>query len=605
MAEIIINISACYEDFGWVGSYVSTSNPTEWVKKISDVRTSMGDNNLHTEEAYSVQVNECGTFYNKIIPNKADSRGGFIQGTVVVPVGHRVEDARQVLEVLNKTLSTLPSEREGLKDFFSKSETQIQKVKQLMSTLPATVKLVADYTFANACASEGAQSSKVAYHFYKDERELTEWFQLPHQDEHESFKTIFYIDSSVQPGTSTVKMERLRPQQVYTVKNGSKIYYIKEDTSFDVPLECHMDMEPKTYKVTADGKNSPNGVYTTEKNVIYLDEGKVNFHRTITLSVLFPVSETAEDEIPMPALTLINGNVKTSLVLNLKSEEGKYPRVYETSFDFELKNKDNYKFSLGNGSQLEIGQYRIKSEDHWELPLSFKTRKMKIVLCVEGKEVEPNDIKCPIVELKDQTGQNLKPIYGQRKNEYNCGSGKKYTVLLKSEGKPYILASENLEFDINQSSPIVRVEMKFKSKYVVALLTNDPTQQDAVLCAQTNSLNPDGKHYLGYSVRKLVGGIKIQGNYEEEVYQIDVAPSKFKKLFVLMSAVSGLLLVVTLALSVMLIKPEIGKSKPESIEVSTPTKPQKQEIKKDTTKTDTLTVASHVTENVTDTAKKL
>ncbi|MCR5360388.1 MAG: hypothetical protein K6E73_00060 [Bacteroidales bacterium] len=557
MAEIIINISACYEDVGWEGSYVCTSTPSEWIKKISDVRNPMSDNNLHAKEAYSVSVNECGTFYNKIVPNKADSRGGFIQVSVIVPKGYRVLHADQVIQVLSQALSALPKENSSLEAFFEKNAEQLNTVKNAIAHLSATVDLIDDYTFAIG-SQEMVASSKAAYHVYSDEKELVEWFQYPHQDDHDAYKTIYFISPSIEPGTSAVALSGKKPQKVFTIDNQGELFYLKEGTSFDLPLRSHMDMEPKVYKITADGKNDPNGAYEFSNDKIYMYEGKVNFHRQVILQVLFPVSETKDDNLTVPSLTLmLDKKPIQQLTLVRRSALDKYPQVYETTFDYELNKEGRYSFEIekSNASYLTFNPQDLKVVDsgNWEIPLSFKKREMKIKLIYNKKALDIQDVTTPQIEVKDiNTGNVLKNVQRDSfQTTFICNSETKYSVSLKCQGTPYLMSNEVVEFSIDQETPFVILELRNKPKTLYIRLDPNSQDDDITLITTTRLLNADDKKYFGYDFVR-VEDRKLHGDVYDEAYKIKVAPAKFKSLYILMTSVSVILLLSTIVLGFLL-----------------------------------------------------
>lgn len=552
MAEIIINISACYEDVGWEGSYVSTATQSDWIKKISDVRNPMSDNNLHAEEAFSLSVNECGTFYSKIVPNKADSRGGFIQVTVIVPVGYRVQYPDQVIFTLNQVLAVMPKEVADQEAFFEKSPEQINAVKDNIAHLPAKVELVKDYVFA-VSSPEVTPSSKAAYHVYNNEEELIAWFKYPHQDEHEAYKTVYFIAPTVEPGSSAIALSRSNPQIVYRVDNGGEIYYLKEGTSFDLPLRTHMDMEPKVYNIKADGKNDPNGVYVLENGTIYMYEGKVNFHREVILLVQCPVSETKVDNLPNPSLTLIlNGN-KRQLELVQRTAEGAFPRLFEAKFDYELKNDGLYNFGLDKNSYFTFEPQDLKVIDSgkWQLSLRFKKRDMRVEMVYNDKIVETNSTSAPQIEITDaETGAKLKYVEENTKQTiFNCLANKQYSIALKCQGTPYKMAQQVVGFNIEQDEPIVRVQLKNQPKALYIRLKQEENDE-VTFITTTNSLDADAKTYCGYKITKK-NNRKLHGEEYNEAYRLDVVPAKFKTLFIVMSILAGVFLAASIALVVL------------------------------------------------------
>lgn len=552
MAEIIINISACYEDVGWEGSYVSTAIQSDWIKKISDVRNPMSDNNLHAEEAFSLSVNECGTFYSKIVPNKADSRGGFIQVTVIVPVGYRVQNPDKVISTLNQVLAAMPKEVSDQDAFFEKNPEQINSVKDNIAHLPANVQLVEDYKFA-VPSVEVTPSSKAAFHIYNNEEELTAWFKYPHQDEHEAYKTVYFIAPNVETGSSAIALSRTKPQIVYQVNNGGKTYYLKEGTCFDLPLETHMDMEPKVYNIKADGKNDPKGVYELENETIYMYEGRVDFHREVILQVLCPVSETKVDNLPDPSLTLILNEKTTPIELVQRTAVGEFPRLFEGKFDYELKKDKLYNFELDKNSYFtfEPQDRKVIDSGKWQLSLRFKKRDMRVEMVYNDKTVETNSTSAPQVEITDaETGSKLKYVEKNTKQTiFTCLANKQYSVNLKCQGTPYKMAQQEVSFNIDQDDPIVRVQLKNQPKALYIRLKQEE-DDEVTLITTTNSLDADAKTYCGYKITKK-NNRKLHGEEYNEAYKIDVVPAKFKTLFIVMSILTGVFLAATIALGVL------------------------------------------------------
>lgn len=587
MAEIIINLSACYEDVGWEGSYVSTGIASDWIKKISDVRNPMSDNNLHAEEAYSISVNECGTFYNKIVPNKADSRGGFIQVSVIVPAGYRALHADQVLFTISQVFAALPKELSDQEAFFEKNQEQLIAFKDKIAHLPSGVALEKDYVFADA-SSEISQSAKAAYHFINDEKELEEWFQYPHQDEHEGYKTVYFISKEVEPGTSAVALASTKPQIVYTINNQGEIFYIKEGTSFDLPLRSHMDMEPKVYTVKADGQNDKNGVYVVENSTIYVYEGKVGFHRQVILQVQCPVSEKKADHITRPTLTLCVNNKAIKTLEPTLANEGSYPQVFTYSFDYELENEGRYTFELEKNSSLKFDNSNLNINNitgQWNASFEFKTRLMRIYLRYKDKNISTNDIKCPKIEVKDCFTNNQLKVHESSSDywEYKCEAGKNYTVNLNCKGTPYQPIKEVPEFSISQEEPVVNIDLKNKPKPIYVRLV-DKDADEVTLLTTTTDLDAEAKKYYGYSVEKKLDR-KLHNETYDEAYRLKIVPAKYKSLFIIASIFAILFITSTIALGIILLR---NNNQTESVQEVTSTQTKFQEDKQSYSTTDSV-----------------
>jgi len=290
MNDIRFNVSGSFEDLGWKSSYASNFDirKDEWVKRFGDVRSEwqlMGETG--DEHLYRIMDSPMGVYYNLVRKNPVCSRGGVIQLSLFVPAGKRVTsdsilNVKLVLEVMahffdgdnKKIISFFESNDEVKQEFIKSIQKQVDNLKtenepQIYGRLPFD-----------------KQSPKLAYWICSDDTVIRDIFSNPHQNALATYLSVWLMPSNVKMDNA-VLIDKI--QRLYTVQNNKDEYLLLEGNSFDLPLTSQPNMNPKTWKIVADGKSTD--VYMVSGGRIAVDECKIEFTRPFSVRFNIPFDD--------------------------------------------------------------------------------------------------------------------------------------------------------------------------------------------------------------------------------------------------------------------------------------------------------------------------
>ena len=288
MNKAKFNISGSYEDEGWKSlvDVAENSNDNKWKSNFGDVRSDMGF--LNTKDAYRILDTELGVYYNKVFANTADSRGGFLQVSCFVPIGYRPVDICQLHTAINNVYKHIVTDNELIKGICKKEHEAIASITATINNELKSIKLEEDYKLCGRKPFT-TTSSKTVYRKsaadVEDYESVIKFFEYPHQEVNIDYYSVYLIAEDAIPDPKAIAITTPF-QKVYAIVNQQDVYHIVEGSSFDVPLKSYPEMEPKTYKVTADGNNTK--VYKFNGTHVEFDEKNVDFTRSVSVVISYP-----------------------------------------------------------------------------------------------------------------------------------------------------------------------------------------------------------------------------------------------------------------------------------------------------------------------------
>ena len=170
-----------------------------WLKTISDPRDAR---EFQTAHLYAIWKGPLGNYYAVIVPNRYDTRNGYIMLTLFV--GKQVpRNGKVIIDALAHLEQMLINE--GITD------------RQAVAAYLETIK--GEFDMDLTIPSDVVKSRIKAFRTYADERELAELFMYPNQAEYESFNRVLIV-----PRSSVVQV----PMNFQELKNVIRHNYIVE-----------------------------------------------------------------------------------------------------------------------------------------------------------------------------------------------------------------------------------------------------------------------------------------------------------------------------------------------------------------------------------------
>jgi hypothetical protein len=251
----------------------SVSSPKDaWLRSISDPRDGR---EFKTERIYTFWRNNEGNYYGVIVPNRRDSRNGYILLTLFV--GRQLPGSgSDVIEILARLEQILITE--DLRDK--------EAVRQYVDS-------VADKFIPDGSVPLNVQKVPTrAFRTYRDDRELAALLLYPHQQEYAPYSRILFVPSSVVPKSPIPNYTELRNviRFTYTVVCPDGVKTDKHTVTDGSALEVSYmknGFPPSRYKipqVSAMGGK----LYSVEGSILRIktaEEAGITFKRRVRLNI--------------------------------------------------------------------------------------------------------------------------------------------------------------------------------------------------------------------------------------------------------------------------------------------------------------------------------
>ena len=523
MNKVKFNISGSYEDEGWKSlvDVAENSNDNKWISNFGDVRSDMGF--LNTKDAYRILDTELGVYYNKVFANTADSRGGFLQVSCFVPVGYRPMDVSQLYIAINNVYKYIIANNELIKGICKKEHDAIESITATINNELKNIKLQEDYKLCGRKPFT-TTSSKTVYRKsaadVEDCESVLKFFEYPHQDVNIEYYSVYLIAKDATPDPKAIAITTPL-QKVYTIVNKEDVYHIVEGSSFDVPLKSYPEMEPKTFKVTADGNNTK--VYKFNDTNIEFDETNVDFTRSVSVVISYPHDLEKNEKFDEPEFdvdgiksaeidkSVENGKIvlKFTAGIDVKtiSVKSKYFDLIDAKIDPTKTNKKEFTMNLAK-------RYVAFQFTHNEKPINLGIIKIKL-----------ND-KYATLEY-DKKGEFYR--YDQI-----LSNNETYSLEFAKEGMDYEIQDKNITVD----SSIVRIPVKPKLQtFYIKLEEKD----DIVYLKGEAKYDPKKKNFMGLPVEQT-------DSSNGGKYKIKVVNPIYKLMTFILGFISLLLLAITIYL---------------------------------------------------------
>lgn len=569
MKDVRLNISGSYEDAGWQSQLLCINDQKDgWVNKFGDVRSDMGY--LNTHEAYRVIDAEQGTYYSVIFKNSACTREGFLQVSLFIPAGKRANEKQieSFLQVLKDVYKLICDDVELIKALFdgpnapAEGQKKVDHLKEKAQSLVDGLETTSDYKIEGR-EPFGTPKSKTAYCKYDGEDFILEYFKNPHQDANVEYKSVYLIKKSASPKEEAIDITK-RLQRVYKIKNNKNVYYILEGKSFEVPLKSQPQMEPETWTIVADGKNTD--VYKFNGDCIDFDEAKIDFHREFRLTVQKP-SDLSPDE-GFPNLTVKVGNQEIQPTEKMDNEQ-KY------CFTAHLNTK---KINLeGPHIKPTIIEFDPSEQGEKTVTLDLSKRDVEFDFIYKGESIK---LPARTVKVDDKW---LVPIEGRYYIQNLSIEDEHHITIIPGS---YVLSGTGYFY---ADQHVVKVELKNKATPIYIDLGS--SKSHLYLDGETDNINEKDKKIFGYVIKR-----------KEDGCQILVTKTIWKTMAIILGVLAFIFFLASLFLGYQLIKEkEIDRTSTTQSTFSSGEEEQMDNVAENDSST--IKVATSINEEIVDSTK--
>ena len=326
-----------------------------WLKSIRDPRDAR---EFNAERIYTLWKDVEGNYYGVIVPNRNDTRNGYILltlfvGTQLPTSGHVIINALQQLEQMLIT--------EGQRD------------KQLVGQYVDSIR-----HFFVTDISVPATTQKVqtrAFRLYDDELELADLLLYPNQQEYAPFARILLVPKKNAPQNALVNYQELHNtiRHSYTVNTPDGVKVDKRsvvDGTTMVITYSRTGFSPVSYKVTV--KSIGSRLYSVSGSTITVksaEEAGINFSRKARLDI-----RSSKTSQPLSMVTVDGMQMQNGTDLELGDQEVKEYKI----------SAPGYAPATVRVSLAEMVQKNFVLTAY----LEPKDENMRVIATIDGKKVE-------------------------------------------------------------------------------------------------------------------------------------------------------------------------------------------------------------------------